>query len=102
MAGAGRCGEGSVNAGAGGSPIVLGVMAAGPWSTPGFARVTVAEVCTFGCGTGGGAVGTGMRGVCGGSRLDCDGWGVNGGMLACLACTGGERLEKSLELSEGA
>lgn len=103
MAGAGRCGEGSVNAGAGGSPIVLGVMDAGPWTTTaGFARVTVAVVCMFGCGTGGGAVGTGKRGVCGGSRLDCDGWGVNGGMLACLACTGGGGHEKSFEMSEGA
>lgn len=103
MAGAGRCGEGSGNAGASGSPIVLGVMDAGPWTTTaGFARVTVAVVCTFDCGTGGGAVGTEMRGACGGSRLDCDGWEVNGGMLACLACTGGDGLERSFELSEGA
>lgn len=103
MAEAGRWDEGSVNARAGGSPIVLGVMDAGPWTTTGFARVTVAVVCKFGCGTEGGAVETGMRGVCGGSRLDCDGRGVNGGMLACLACTGGEkRLEKSFEMSEGA
>lgn len=111
-----RRGGGSVNAEAGGSPTDLGVMGTGPWSAAaGFARVRLTALCSF--GPVGGTVETGMtrctlcgRGVCGvtprvdfrGSWLDFGGWGVNGGMPACLACTGGDKPGKSFELSEGA
>lgn len=118
MACAVRHGGGRVNAGAGGSPTDLGVMGTGPWSAAaaaGFARVRVTVACSF--GPVGGTVEAGMsrcttcgRGACGGtpgvdfrgSWLDFGGWGVNGGMPACLACTGGDKPGRSLESSEGA
>lgn len=56
-----RCGERNCNAGAGGRPPDLGVMATGPWSAAaGFARGGVTVVCRFGCEPVGGTVETGM------------------------------------------